>query len=115
MVSMSLRALLATLFAFAMLLAPLGIPSGSAMAMPPADHQMQMMESSHCDAGQSSDKQDQKKSGMPCSAAMCAAITVASASPGEALIFHDVIDQPRIEQFGRSFLIELATPPPRLA
>lgn len=112
---MSLRPLFTMLIAFAMLFAPLGLSSASAVAMASSpNHHAQMMESGHCgerpangDHGKAPDKS--------CCVAMCAAITVAPSASIEPRISPQPIDQPSLVQFNHSFLAELATPPPRLA
>ena len=110
----SFRPFFAILIAFAMLLAPLAMQTGSAMAMAPADHQSQMMDKGHCGDQPASGK-DSKMSGKSCCVAMCTAIAVVPGSPVEPLAYARSVDRPTIEQFGRSFLAKLPTPPPRRA
>lgn len=112
---MSLRPLFGILLAFAMLFAPLGLSSGSAVAMAPsADHHAQMMDSGHC--GERPAKGDHDKApDKSCCVAMCAAVTVPPAASIEPHIFPQSIERPSLVQFDHSFLAELPTPPPRLA
>ncbi len=112
---MSLRPLFGMLIAFAMLFAPLGLGSGSAMAMAPsADHHAQMMDSGHC--GERPAKGDHDKApDKSCCVAMCAAVTVAPSASVEPYFFPQSIERPSLVRFDHSFLAELPTPPPRLA
>lgn len=112
--AMSFRALFAMLLAIALLFAPLAIQSGRAMAMAPADHHAQMMESGHCGEQPAKD-QEGKPADKSCCVAMCTAIAVAPAMPVEPLAFAEGNDRPSLTQFHHSFLAELPTPPPRLA
>ncbi|MES2147313.1 MAG: hypothetical protein V4491_05615 [Pseudomonadota bacterium] len=110
----SLRPLFAILIAVGMLFAPLAMQSGSAMAMAPADHQSQMMNQGHC-SDQPTGGKDSKVPGKSCCAAMCTAVAVVPVSPVEPLAFGGVADRPALDQFHRSYLAKLATPPPRRA
>jgi hypothetical protein len=111
---MSFRLLLAILTGLALPFAPLGGQNGSAMAMGPGDHQMQMMESGHCD-GQPAKDNHAKSSAMSCCAAMCTALAIAPMPTAGPLLLRGSPQQPALEQSGHSFLAELPTPPPRLA
>lgn len=112
---MSLRPLFATLIGFAMLLAPLGVISGSAMAMVPvANHHAQMMESGHCDEQPATGK-DSKSDGKSCCIAMCAAVAVEPGGPAEPQALLSSTERPSLAKFDHSFLAELPTPPPRPA
>lgn len=110
----SLRPLFAMLIAVAMLFAPLAMRSGGAMAMTPADHHSQMMESGHC--GEQPAKGDHSKSTeKSCCVAMCAAVAVAPTASIEPHALASSSERPSLAQFHHSFLAELPTPPPRLA
>lgn len=110
---MSLRSLFGMLIALAMLLAPFGLSSGSAMAIVPvADHHAQMMESGHCDEQPGKDGQLDTKS---CCVAMCTAIAVEPMTASEPHAFLSSPVRPSLAQFDPSFLAKLPTPPPRLA
>ena len=110
----SLRPLFAMLIAIAMLFAPLAIQGSSAMAMAPADHHAQMMESGHC--GEQPAKGDHDKApDKSCCVAMCSAVAVAPTAFVEPHSFSRPVERPALDQFQRSFLAELPTPPPRLA
>ena len=106
--------LFAMLIAFAMLFAPLALQSGAAMAMAPADHHAQMMETGHC-GDQPAKSPDGKKMDKSCCVAMCAAVAVVPAVQGEPHALAPSVDLPVLDQFQRSYLAELPTPPPRRA
>ncbi len=108
------RALFAMLIAVAMLFAPLAARNGAAMAMAPADHHGQMADKEHCgDEPATSD--DSKAVDKSCCAAMCVAVAVAPSAPIEPHLYVRSVERPAQEQYGRSFLAELPTPPPRRA
>lgn len=110
----SLRLLFAILIAAAMLFAPLASHHGAAMAMAPADHHAQMMDSGHC--GEQPAKGDHNKApDKSCCVAMCAAMAVVPSASFEPHSFTVSVDRPTLEQFHHSFLAKLPTPPPRLA
>ena len=110
----SIRPLFAILIAFAMLFAPLVLQSGAAMAMTPADHQAQMMETGHC-GEQPAKSHNGKAMDKSCCAAMCAAVAVAPSVEAEPHALAPSVQRPALDQFQFSFLAELPTPPPRLA
>jgi hypothetical protein len=114
MAAMSFRPLFAILVAIGMLLAPLAIRSGAAMAMPRSGDHAQMMKSGHC--GEQPSKGKHEKSGeTACCVAMCMAVATAPASAADPHILTASIDVPGRDRTGHSFLAELPTPPPRLA
>ena len=108
------RLLLAMLIALAMLLAPLSVQGGSAMAMAPADHHGEMMDSGHCDEQPAGSGQDQS-AGQSCCVTMCAAVAAASGHVVEPQPFAQSAGRPAPARFHHGFLAELPTPPPRLA
>lgn len=108
----SLRPIFAMMIAFAMLFAPVAMPTG-AMAMTPAGDHSQVMASEHC-GDRSSDDKDSKATGKSCCAAMCAAVAIAPGSPVEPAIFARAVERPALEQFRHGILAKLPTPPPRL-
>ena len=108
------RSIFAMLIAAAMLFAPFAMRSGGAMAAMPSNHHSQAMDKSHC-GDQPATGKDHKSTGKSCCAAMCTAIAVAPGSPVEPLAYARSIDRSAIDQFGRSFLAKLPTPPPRRA
>lgn len=111
---MSLRPLFAILVAIGMFMAPLAIRSGAAMATPAPDHHAQMAKDEHC--GEKPSKTQHQKSGdNSCCVAMCMAVAPAPAAELEPHLLAGSQDRPAPEQFGRSFLAELPTPPPRMA
>jgi hypothetical protein len=112
--AVSATRLFAMLIAFAMLFAPVALQSGAAMAMAPADHHAQMMESGHC-GEQPAKSHDGKAMDKSCCAAMCAAVAVAPAVEAEPHALVPAVERPALDQFQRSYLAELPTPPPRLA
>lgn len=109
----SIRSLFAILIAAAMLFAPLATQDGSAMAMAPAA-QAQVIEKGHCQE-QPAKGSDHNPASKSCCVAMCASLAIALAAPVQPFAYARSADQPAIEQFGRSFLAELPTPPPRRA
>ena len=112
--SVSLRPLFAMLIAFAMLFAPLALQSGAAMAMAPANHHAQMMETGHC-GEQPAKSHDGKAMNKSCCVAMCAAVAVAPPVEAEPHALAPSVQRPALDQAQHSFLAELPTPPPRLA
>lgn len=114
MAVMSLRPLFAILIAIGMFLAPLGIRSGAAMAMAPADHHGQMAMGEHC--GEQPAKTKHEKQGeSACCVAMCMAVAPTSSAKLEPHFLAASIGIPAPDRSARSFLAELPTPPPRLA
>ena len=111
--SVSISKLFAILIAAAMLFAPFATQSGMAMAEMPADHHTQIMGEGHCEGMPATG--DSRSADMPCCAAMCAAVAVATASPAEPAVFARTIERAALQQFRHSFLAKLPTPPPRLA
>ena len=111
---MSFRPLYMMLLALAMLLAPLAVPSGAAMAMAPANHHSQTMDGGHC-GEQPAKSHDGKAMDMSCCAAMCAAAAIFPAIHNEPHALASMVERPGQELFRYSFLAELPTPPPRLA
>jgi hypothetical protein len=114
MAAMSLRAYFAILIAIGMFMAPLGIRGGAAMAMAPSAHNGQMAMGDHC--GEQPSKAKHEKSGeSACCVAMCMAVAPAPAAKLEPHFLTASVERPATDQFGRGFLAELPTPPPRLA
>jgi hypothetical protein len=114
MAAMNLRLLFAILIAIGMFMAPLGIRSGAAMAIAPSGHHDQMAMSDHC--GEQPAKTKHEKSGeSACCVAMCMAVAPAPVAKLEPHFLTASLDRPAPERFGRGFLAELPTPPPRLA
>ena len=113
MAAMSLRPIFAILIAIGMFLAPLAIRSGAAMAMP-SDHHEQMNSAGHC-GEQPSKSKHQKSDESACCVAMCTAVAPATAARLEPQFLTASVDLPALDRFGRSFLAELPTPPPRAA
>lgn len=111
---MRLRPLFAILIAMAMLFGPFAMQMDSAMAMAPADHHAQMMESGHC-GEQPANGKDDKAVAKSCCVAMCAAIAVAPVAPFEPHTFAKNVDSRSLSPFNHDFLAELPTPPPRRA
>lgn len=114
MAPVSVSKFFAMLIAAAMLFAPFAMQSGSAMAAMASDHHAQMQGAGHCD-GQSKSGEGSKSAEKPCCVAMCAAVTVAPTASAEPHSFSRTVERPALDQFERSFLAELPTPPPRLA
>ncbi len=106
-----MRPVFAMLIALAMLFAPFAMQSGSARAAMPSDH-AQSMDAVHCSGETGNDDQSADHS---CCAAMCAGAALAPALAADFRMLTSGDDQPAIEQFGRSHLAKLPTPPPRTA
>jgi hypothetical protein len=111
---MSLRSIATILTALAMLFAPFVMQSGAAMAMAPADHRAQMMESGHC-GDQPAKSHDGKAMDKPCCAAMCAPVAIVPPAKPQRHALKAAVEGPAADRFHQSFLAELPTPPPRLA
>lgn len=108
-----LRRLHLLLAALAMLVAPLAMHSGMAMAAMPMDHG-EMAQTGHCgdeDAGE----EDRSGAMTQCCIAMCSAVTPLGAAPIERLAFHAPILAGFRSSEHRAFLAKLPTPPPRLS
>ena len=114
MAAMSLRPLVAILIAIGLFMAPLAIRSGAAMAMPQPRAHSQMPPSEHCGKQPATGKH-QKSGESACCVAMCIAVAPAPTPKLEPHFLTASRDRPTPDQFGRSFLAELPTPPPRLA
>ena len=113
MTAMSLRPLFAILIAIGMFLAPLAMSSGAAMAIAPSNHG-QMMAAEHC-GEQPAQNKHQESGESACCVAMCMAIAPVPVAKLEPHFLSASVDLPGLDQFGRSFLAELPTPPPRVA
>lgn len=108
----NVRALFSILIAAAMLLAPMALQSGAAMAMAPTDHHAQMMEKGHC-GGQKDGEQGKMSGGKSCCVAMCSAVAVNIAmtvEPHQYALSEPVSAR---DEFRFTFLAKLPTPPPR--
>ncbi len=108
-----LRQLHLILAAIAMLVAPVAMKSGLAMAAMPMDHR-DMAQSGHCgeeDAG------GEEKSGAmtQCCVAMCSAVAPLGASSPEPFAYHAPLPFALAPTEHRAFVTKLPTPPPRLA
>jgi hypothetical protein len=108
----SIRPVFAVLIALAMLVAPFAMQGASARAAMPADHHAQMIEAAHC-AGE--EGKAGKSVDLDCCAAMCATASLAPAVAADLPTVARGDDQPATDQFGRSHLAKLPTPPPRIA
>ena len=108
-----LRRLHLLLAALAMLVAPMAMQSGMAMAAMPMDHG-EMAQTGHCgdeDAG------DEDRSGAmtQCCVAMCSAVAPLGTTAIEPIPYHaPILASFRSTEHG-AFLAKLPTPPPRLA
>ena len=110
------RLISSILIAVAMLLAPLAMQSGAAMAMAPGDHQAQMMSAGHCDS-KPTDAQDEDhgKAAKNCCVAMCAAAAIEPAAAIGPQIFGPTLRSAAVQDFRFGYFGELPTPPPRSA
>jgi hypothetical protein len=107
-----LRRLHLILAALAMLIAPLAMQSGVAMAAMPMDHG-EMAEGGHC--GESAPEKGDKPGAMTqCCIAMCAAVAPLDAALVEPIAYHAPVLASLVAPQHRPFLAELPTPPPRL-
>ncbi|MBL8655753.1 hypothetical protein [Parafrankia sp. BMG5.11] len=108
-----LRRLHLILAALAMLVAPLAMQSGMAMAAMPMDHR-EMAKSGHC-GDEDSGSEDQPGAMTQCCVAMCSAVAPLGAASLELVMYHAplLFGLPSTEH--RAFLAKLPTPPPKLA
>jgi hypothetical protein len=110
---MSLRKVAVAIIGIAMLLAPVAVQNGMAMATPsPAAHHGQMADSGPC-SDQPAGKADH--AAKSCCAAMCTAIADALPPAFAPLEFASSRERLATDNFRHGFLSELATPPPRRA
>lgn len=101
------------LAALAMLVAPLAMQSGMAVAATPMVHG-EMAQTDHCGDGDAGDE-DRSGALTQCCIAMCSAVTPLGAAPVERLAFHEpILAGFRLSEH-RAFLAKLPTPPPRPA
>ena len=112
--AMKVHTVFAILIAAAMLLAPLAIRSGAAMAMAPSAHPEQTIDKGHC-SGQAGQPDGGQDPGDTCCAAMCNGLAVAAAAPVEAAVSPEPLltVAPVADRHGVS--AKLPTPPPRLS
>lgn len=109
---MSIHRLFAVLVALAVLFAP-GAATASMAA--PSAHQMQMMDDGHCEAPPSGMDHHDRMDGKTCCISMLMGVAVL---PAAAVIEPQVrLSRPvfAIPSLHRSYLGEIATPPPRTA
>lgn len=109
---MRLRTLIATLIALAMVFAPLAAP-GAAAAAPAAGHHAQMMDSGHCDEQQPGEHD--KGPVDQCCVATCSATALDAPLALDFALAATALPFPPPEPFGRGYLADLPTPPPRRA
>lgn len=108
-----LRRLHLILAALAMLIAPLAMQSGMAMAAMPMDHG-EMAQAGHC--GDEDDGSDDEPGAMrQCCVAMCSAVAPLGAPALEPVMYHAPLLFGLRSTEHRAFLAKLPTPPPRLA
>ena len=111
---MRIRILLGMLLAVAMSFAPLAMAGEQAMAAAPSHHAEMDAGAAHCPE-QSGQDQPDNPDAKPCCAAGC---TAAAALP-ELMAQPPALPKPQLrpaaEQFHRSTLSEIATPPPRFS
>jgi hypothetical protein len=108
-----LRRLHLFLAALAMLVAPLAIQSGVAMAAMPMDHG-EMAQTGHC-GDEDSGSDDEPGAMTQCCVAMCSAVAPLGAAAIDAVSYHAPILACFRSTEHRAFLAKLPTPPPRLA
>ena len=108
-----LRRLHLILAALAMLIAPVAMQSGMAMAAMPMDHSEMAMEG-HC-GDADPDKSDLPGAMTQCCVAMCSAVAPLGAAVIEPIAYHAPVLAGFRPTEHRPFLAELPTPPPRAA
>ncbi|MFA9201561.1 MAG: hypothetical protein ACEQR8_10345 [Cypionkella sp.] len=106
-----LRRLHLILAALAMLVAPIAMQSGVAMAAMPMDHG-EMAQAGHC-GGTAPVKKDKPAATKDCCVTMCSAVAALGASPIDPPIYHAPMLFGLRPTEHRPFLPELPTPPPR--
>ncbi len=108
-----LRRLNLVLAAVAMLIAPLAMQSGMAMAAMPMNHR-EMAQTGHC-GDPDSGGEDKSGAMTQCCIAMCSAVAPIGTASLESMVYH----APMLVSFSpaehRGFLAKLPTPPPRAA
>ena len=112
--AVSIQRLFAVLMAVAVLLGPVLTHAGAAAAAVP-DHQMQMMESGHCEPLQSDPTDEQTTDAMTCCIALCSAVPAAPPAPLGETALEPVATVVAVDAGHLSYLGEIATPPPRHA
>lgn len=113
-----LRAIHLAMAAIAMLLAPMAMQSGMAMAAAPVDHHAAAASSGHCDGAMPEDatpEDDEGRSGqsMQSCVAMCSALAPTGIVPVDVIAFADPRSGWLPDTDQQPFLAELPTPPPR--
>ncbi|WP_324262299.1 hypothetical protein U4960_04005 [Altererythrobacter sp. H2] len=108
-----LRRLHLILAALAMLIAPLAMQSGMAMAATPMDHR-EMAQTGHC-GDEEPGRDDEPGAMTQCCVAMCSALAPLGAPAFELVAYHAPILAGFRTSGHRAFLAKLPTPPPRLA
>lgn len=112
---MTLRSLVALVFAMAVLLAPVLGFAGSSFAQQRADHQQQMVKGEHCQQAPERPSDRHKAADVSCCIAMCAGVALALATAAEPAPLERVpaMAGPQSPRLG--FLAEIATPPPKVS
>lgn len=108
-----LRRLYLILAALAMLVAPLAMQSGMAMAAMPMDHR-EMAQAGHC-GDEDSSGEDEPGAMTQCCVAMCSVVAPLGAASLEQIPYHAPILAGFRPTKHQPFLAELPTPPPKLA
>ena len=108
-----LRRLHLILAALAMLVAPLAMQSGVAMAAEPMDHH-EMAKSGHC-GDTAPGNGDQPGAMTQCCVAMCSAVAPLGAPVIGSVVYHRPVLAGIVATKHSPFLAELPTPPPRSA
>lgn len=106
--------------ALAVLFAPSLTRAGEAFAAVP-DHQMQMMDSGHCNSAPShSGGNDEPPGGdeagaKSCCMSMCMGVATVASAPPEKLVLHGPAPTLALATQYRGRIAEIATPPPKFA
>ena len=101
------------LAALAMLIAPVAMQSGVAMAAMPMDHR-DMARSGHCGGG-GAGGEEQPGAMKQCCVAMCSAVAPLGATSPEPIAYHALLPFALVPTEHSAFLTKLPTPPPRFA
>ena len=108
-----LRRIHLILAALAMVVAPLAMQSGVAMAAMPMDHR-EMAKTGHC-GDENSGGDDESGAMTQCCVAMCSAVAPLDSPALDPVVYHAPILAGFRSTEHRAFLAKLPTPPPRLA
>lgn len=98
----------------ALMLGPLALPAGQAVAAPPTSHHGDVTAIDHCDEEQQQEHR-RNKADEGCCVAGCMAVAALHAPPAEPTAMPASRERPAPDRFRLGYLGEIATPPPRTA